>query len=50
MLNLHILPPFRTVPLREITTPQVRRWRTDLLDADVGPATVSKAYQSSAPS
>lgn len=32
-------------PLREITTPQVRRWRTDLLDADVGRATVSKAYQ-----
>ncbi len=30
---------------REITTPQVRRWRTDLLDAGVGPATVSKAYQ-----
>ncbi|WRZ22864.1 N-terminal phage integrase SAM-like domain-containing protein [Streptomyces sp. NBC_00243] len=45
MLNLYILPTFRTVPLREITTPQVRRWRTDLLDAGVGPATVSKAYQ-----
>ncbi|WP_329547866.1 tyrosine-type recombinase/integrase [Streptomyces sp. NBC_01356] len=45
VLNLHILPTFRTVPLREITTPQVRRWRTDLLDAGVGPATVSKAYQ-----
>ncbi|AVH58959.1 hypothetical protein C4B68_27935 [Streptomyces dengpaensis] len=45
VLNRHILPTFRTVPLREITTPQVRRWRTDLLDAGVGPATVSKAYQ-----
>ena len=45
MLNRHILPTFRAVPLREITTPQVRRRRTDLLDAGVGPATVSKAYQ-----
>ncbi|MCX4991215.1 site-specific integrase [Streptomyces sp. NBC_00638] len=41
----HILPTFRAIPLREITTPQVRRWRTDLLDAGVGPATVSEAYQ-----
>ncbi|WP_406168510.1 tyrosine-type recombinase/integrase [Streptomyces sp. NBC_00996] len=45
VLNRHILPTFRAVALREITTPQVRRWRTDLLDAGVGPATVSKAYQ-----
>ena len=45
VLDRHILPTFRTVPLREITTPQIRRWRTDLLDAGVGPATVSKAYQ-----
>ncbi|MFD6494651.1 tyrosine-type recombinase/integrase [Streptomyces sp. NPDC060188] len=45
VLNRHILPTFRTIPLREITTPKVRRWRTDLLDAGVGPATVSKAYQ-----
>ncbi|MFF3610752.1 tyrosine-type recombinase/integrase [Streptomyces sp. NPDC002580] len=45
VLNRHILPTFRAVPLQEITTPQVRRWRTDLLDAGVGPATVSKAYQ-----
>ncbi|MGW3413560.1 tyrosine-type recombinase/integrase [Streptomyces sp. NPDC000888] len=45
VLNLHILPTFGAVPLREITTPQVRRWRTDLLDAGVGVATVAKAYQ-----
>ncbi|MFP8905534.1 tyrosine-type recombinase/integrase [Streptomyces atacamensis] len=44
-LRLHILPMFRAVPLQEITTPQVRRWRTDLLDAGVGPATVAKSYQ-----
>ncbi|MFD3457271.1 tyrosine-type recombinase/integrase [Streptomyces sp. NPDC058691] len=44
-LNLHILPTFRAVPLRDITTPQVRRWRTTLLDQGVGGATVAKAYQ-----
>ncbi|GHA67105.1 putative prophage phiRv2 integrase [Streptomyces tauricus] len=45
VLKLHILPSFRAVPLREITTPQVRRWRTDLLASGVGVATVSKSYQ-----
>ncbi|REE60483.1 site-specific recombinase XerD [Streptomyces sp. 3212.3] len=44
ILNLHIMPTFLAVPLHEITTPQVRRWRTGLLDAGVGPATVAKAY------
>ncbi|MFE1430779.1 tyrosine-type recombinase/integrase [Streptomyces griseoaurantiacus] len=44
-LNLHILPTFRAFPLQEITTSQVRRWRTDLLGAGVGPATVAKSYQ-----
>lgn len=44
-LKLHILPTFRAVPLRDITTPQVRRWRTTLLDQGVGGATVAKAYQ-----
>ncbi|MEU1622685.1 tyrosine-type recombinase/integrase [Streptomyces sp. NPDC005722] len=33
------------MPLRDITTPQVRRWRTTLLDQGVGGATVAKAYQ-----
>ncbi|MGV9244667.1 tyrosine-type recombinase/integrase [Streptomyces sp. NPDC003710] len=44
ILNLHIMPTFHAVPLHTITTPQVRRWRTGLLDAGVGPATVAKAY------
>lgn len=44
-LNLHVLPTFRSVPLKDITTPQVRRWRTSLLDAGVGNPTVAKAYQ-----
>ncbi|MFF3512846.1 hypothetical protein [Streptomyces sp. NPDC002573] len=44
ILNLHIMPTFNAMPLHTITTPQVRRWRTGLLDAGVGPATVAKAY------
>ncbi|MFE6807989.1 tyrosine-type recombinase/integrase [Streptomyces sp. NPDC057681] len=44
-LNRFILPTFGAVPLREITTPQVRRWRTDLVEAGVGAASVGKAYQ-----
>ncbi|MFI9780119.1 tyrosine-type recombinase/integrase [Streptomyces sp. NPDC051956] len=45
VLNRFILPTFSAVPLREITTPQVRRWRTDLIEAGVGAASVAKAYQ-----
>lgn len=45
VLHRHIMPTFGTAPLREITTPQVRHWRTNLLGAGVGPATVAKAYQ-----
>ncbi|MGW6404414.1 tyrosine-type recombinase/integrase [Streptomyces sp. NPDC055134] len=45
VLNRYILPTFSAVPLRDITTPQVRRWRTDLLDAGVGAASIAKAYQ-----
>ncbi|MFF7677461.1 tyrosine-type recombinase/integrase [Actinacidiphila glaucinigra] len=44
-MKSHILPAFRAVLLRDITTPQVRRWRTTLLDQGVGGATVAKAYQ-----
>ncbi|MFG2300286.1 hypothetical protein [Actinacidiphila glaucinigra] len=44
-MNLHILPTFRAEPLRDITTPQVRRWRTTLLGRGVDGATVAKAYQ-----
>ncbi|MFD0063259.1 tyrosine-type recombinase/integrase [Streptomyces sp. NPDC056690] len=45
VLNRYILPTFSAVSLREITTPQVRRWRTDLVEAGVGAASVAKAYQ-----
>lgn len=44
-LRLHILPTFAKVVLREITTPQIRRWRAGLLESGVGEATVAKAYQ-----
>ncbi|MER5462024.1 site-specific integrase [Streptomyces sp. NPDC002668] len=44
-LRLHILPTFSDVVLREITTPQVRRWRADLLSSGVGEPTVVKSYQ-----
>ncbi|MGX1883905.1 tyrosine-type recombinase/integrase [Streptomyces sp. NPDC055287] len=44
-LRLHILPTFERAVLSEITTPQIRRWRADLLGAGVGEPTVAKAYQ-----
>lgn len=44
-LRLHILPTFRDAVLSEVTTPQIRRWRADLLSSGVGEATVVKAYQ-----
>ncbi|MEU0394863.1 hypothetical protein ABZ208_19200 [Streptomyces sp. NPDC006208] len=44
-LRLHILPTFGHAVLSEITTPQIRRWRADLLEAGVGEPTVAKAYQ-----
>lgn len=44
-LRLHILPTFANVVLSEITTPQIRRWRSGLLESGVGEPTVVKAYQ-----
>ncbi|WSU68752.1 site-specific integrase [Streptomyces sp. NBC_01102] len=44
-LRLHVLPAFERAVLSEITTPQIRRWRADLLDAGVGEPTVAKACQ-----
>ncbi|WP_406305232.1 tyrosine-type recombinase/integrase [Streptomyces sp. NBC_00885] len=44
-LRLHILPTFQHAVLSEITTPQIRRWRAELLAAAVGEPTVAKAYQ-----
>ncbi|MFB6776447.1 tyrosine-type recombinase/integrase [Streptomyces sp. NPDC056352] len=44
-LRLHILPTFASLVLSEITTPQIRRWRANLLESGVGEPTVARAYQ-----
>ncbi|MFE5026674.1 hypothetical protein ACFRAO_25960 [Streptomyces sp. NPDC056656] len=47
VLNRFILPTFSAVPLREITTPQVRRWRPDLVEAgSVRPASPRRTKSS----
>jgi len=45
LLRLHIVPALGKFTLTEITTPRLRKWRRDLLDAGVGPVTVAKAYR-----
>ncbi|GGM50956.1 tyrosine recombinase XerC [Dactylosporangium sucinum] len=45
LLRLHIVPALGELALSEITTPRLRRWRRDLLDAALGPVTVAKAYR-----
>ncbi|GHH68802.1 putative prophage phiRv2 integrase [Streptomyces sulfonofaciens] len=45
VIRLHIRPYLGDLAVAEITTPRVRQWRRDLLDAGVGEATVVKAYQ-----
>lgn len=45
VLRLHILPKLGGLAVAEISTPRVRRWRAELLEASVGEPTVVKAYQ-----
>jgi hypothetical protein len=45
LLRLHIAPALGSLTLTEITTPRLRKWRRDLLDAGLGPVTVAKAYR-----
>ena len=45
LLRLHIVPALGKLTLAEISTPRLRKWRRDLLDAGVGPVTVAKAYR-----
>ncbi|GAB3949312.1 site-specific integrase [Micromonospora vulcania] len=45
LLRLHIAPALGKLTLTEVTTPRLRKWRRDLLDAGVGPVTVAKAYR-----
>ncbi|MEV4640794.1 tyrosine-type recombinase/integrase [Actinoplanes sp. NPDC049548] len=43
--RLHITPALGKLYLTDITTPRLRKWRRDLLDAGTGPVTVAKAYR-----
>ncbi|MGX7669109.1 tyrosine-type recombinase/integrase [Plantactinospora sp. DSM 117369] len=45
LLRLHIAPALGKLTLTEVTTPRLRKWRRELLDAGVGPVTVAKAYR-----
>ena len=45
LLRYHLDPPFSTRALADIKEPQVRRWRKNLLDAQVSAVTVAKAYR-----
>ncbi len=45
LLRLHIGPTLGPKGIRKITPADVRSWRQGLLDAGVGPSTVSKAYR-----
>jgi integrase len=44
-LRLHVKPTLGTRALAEISAPDVRRWRADLLAAGVGKSTVAKTYR-----
>ena len=45
LLRRHIDPAFGARSLADIKEPQVRRWRKNLLDAQVSAVTVAKAYR-----
>ena len=45
VLHLHILPKLGDLTVGEISTPRIRRWRSELLESGVGAPTVVKAYQ-----
>ncbi len=39
------MPGLGSFAVADITGPQIRRWRNNLLDSGVGPVTVAKAYR-----
>ena len=45
LLRRHLGPAFDGRPAADIREPHVRRWRKDLLDAEVSGGTVAKAYR-----
>ena len=45
LLRCHLAPAFGNRPVADIKEPNVRRWRKNLLDAQVSAVTVAKAYR-----
>ncbi len=45
LLRLHIAPTLGRLPVAELSAPQVRAWRAELLAGGLGPSTVAKAYR-----
>jgi integrase len=45
LLRQHLLPTFGRRSVGDIREPQIRTWRRRLLDSDVSPVTVAKAYR-----
>lgn len=45
LIRLHMIPMLGTTAVSDITEPQVRRWRRQLLSGGLGPVTVAKAYR-----
>lgn len=45
LLKNHIAPTLGALAVNEIKDAQVRRWRKKLVDAEVGEATIARAYQ-----
>lgn len=45
LLRLHILPSLGGLPVNSIRESTVRRWRSELLESNVGAPTVAKAYR-----
>jgi integrase len=45
LLTKHLAPRIGQLPIADVKAGQVRRWRKELLDADVSAVTVAKAYR-----
>lgn len=43
--RLHLVPSFGNRPIAEIRESEIRTWRKERRDADVGPATIAKSYR-----
>ena len=45
VLSRHLVPTFGNTPIADIKDGHVRRWRRELLDAGISPASVAKSYR-----